>query len=970
HLYTLEISAQGAGLDDALLETFGFREFRAEGKRFLLNEKEIRLRPTHVNREGPIAGNPFRMRSFFAGLRSSGFNAIELWPWDRDERGRPVYDEIWCSEADRLGFLVICPALDFGKILNDWEKPGVKADWQKRMVQHLDPLRNHPSIILWATGANRFGHGHDQNPEAIGSKSRAWLPLLSWRRNAERGEEAAAMIKQRDPTRSVLLHAGGAVGDIYTANNYLCLIPLQEREEWLSRWVTDGDMPVLMVEFGTPLYTTFHRGRRGYQQASTSEPLYSEFCAIYQGKEAYRSETPAYRSMLASTFQKDQLWSTWHNIDAEQLHPGYMRLQELFIRNTWRAWRTWGITGGMVPWSNMGEHKDSGTAAAALGLIPRPPVTMPDFVPGQRGAWHARTEAPLAHFLKPEGMIPNPVQEALSGANQETLAWLAGAPDFVNKTHHYRVGQKVEKQLALLNDSRRLQPFDVTWFAELNGARIAEGRQTGEIASATTTLIPIGFSLPTELAQDFSDGVMVLQGQIGEAYHSDRFSFRVFRPTSATPGAAVAILDPIGDTAALLASLGVTATPWDGVATDRLLVVGRNALAKGGVEPAAIEKFLRSGGRALLMAQNPDWLRYQLGLRVAPYLTRRGFPTQPFHPALGGLDAEALRDWAGESRLISPTDVDMTDASTRYPLYGWRWGNRHAISSAAIEVPHRAGWRPLISCEFDSAYTPLAELAIGSGRLTICTLDLEDHAAADPAAERLARSILAHAATARSEPRVPVSYLGGPAGSKLLESSGILHAVVRTLPKTGLVVLGAEAQVDDAALDGFLKAGGKALILPRRSENAPMGVQLTRRATHSGSLELPIWSSCRGLMPGELRRRADGEAWIVTAGADTVGADGLLAEIRRGTGVAVYFQLDVEALEADRLSYNRLTRWRWTRALAQIASNLGAECIGDRRLFMRPPPPDRISLAGTWKAALTAPLPEIGANDPKPPDPG
>ena len=89
---------------------------------------------------------------------------------------------------------------------------------------------------------------------------------------------------------------------------------LQEREEWLSRWAADGDMPVMMVEFGTPLYTSFHRGRRGYAKASTSEPLYTEFCAIYQGADAYRFESPAYRATLASTFEKEMLWSNWHGI--------------------------------------------------------------------------------------------------------------------------------------------------------------------------------------------------------------------------------------------------------------------------------------------------------------------------------------------------------------------------------------------------------------------------------------------------------------------------------------------------------------------------------------------------------------------------------------------------------------------------------------------------------------------------------
>ncbi|OGV71686.1 MAG: hypothetical protein A3K19_20615 [Lentisphaerae bacterium RIFOXYB12_FULL_65_16] len=970
NLYTLELSAQGPGLDDALVERFGFREFRIDGKRFMLNEKEIRLRPTHTNAEGLVNGNLELIRSFYTGLHANGFNCNELWPWNRNDRGMSEYDDLWCAEADRLGFLVICPAMCMTRLVGEWDKPGVKAEWQDRMVRGVKGLRNHPSVIIWATGANRFGHGQDQNPDVIGSKKRAWIEDPSWRRTAAFGEDAVAAIKQVDPTRPVLMHAGSAVGDVYTANNYLCVTALQEREEWPSRWVADGDMPLLMVEFGTPLYTTFHRGRQGYGHASSSEPLYSEFCAIYEGADAYRAETAAYRKLLAATFQKDQLWSTWHNIDAEQLHPGYQQLQALFIRNTWRAWRTWGVTGGTVPWSNMGWQKDSGPAAVAVGLKPRPPVDMPAFEPGLRGTWHPSREAAIARFLRPEGMIPSPVSEALSASNQETLAWVAGAPDFVDKTHHYRVGGKVAKQFALLNDSRAPLHFNGTWRVEIDGVPVADGRLEGEITAATTKLVPVEFALPATIAADSVKGAIHLECSIGAATHADNFAFRVFRPAAgALP--AVNLLDPQGDTGALLKRLGVSAKPWDGIATDRLLVVGRNALAKGSADLAAIEKCLGTGTPVLLMAQDPDWMREHLGLRVAWQLTRRGFPTVPDHPALGGLDADALRDWAGSSNLISPVDTSVADAHPyRCPPHGWRWGARHAISSAAIEVPHRAGWRPLIACEFDSAYTPLAEVAIGSGIVTLCTLDLEDHAAEDPAAERLARSVLAAAAAAKPEPRAPAAYLGGPDGAALLATSGVLHQKVDTLPETGLAVIGADATVDDSALDAFLRRGGKAIVLPRRAETAPLGVHLSKVEQHPGSLSIPTWSSCHGLLPGELHRRTDGEAWIIASGADEVGADGLLAEIRRGDGVAVFFQLDAAALDADHVSYNRLTRWRWTRALTQIAANLGAECECDRRLLKLIPPPDRIALAGTWKAALTISIPLVGANDPKPKDAG
>ena len=960
NLYTLELGLSGTGINDAIRETFGFREFRIDGKRFLLNGTEIRLRPGLIPEGGPAGVRPL-IDNALDGLRWVGFNIAELWPWNRDERGTWEFDDLWCQEADQRGFLLVVPALDQGPLVGSWAKPGIADAWAARMAPLLKRLRNHPSAVMWVTGANRFGQGQDQNPLAIGSKNRGWLNHDGWRQTAEHGLDAARRIKAVDPTRPVLMHAGGAVGDVYTANNYLCLTPLQEREEWLSSWAKDGDMPVCMVEFGTPLYTSFHRGRRGYGVACTSEPLYTEFCAIYQGAKAYRLESPTYRATLASTFDQGMLWKSWHGIEAASMHEGFNQLEALFEKNTWRTWRTWGVTGGMVPWG-LGHGWLKGDTAA-------PNEPLPPFKPGQRGAWKAEAPRRLTKYMQPDGMPLTVAGQALTASNRETLAWIAGAPDFVDKTHHVRAGTTFSKQVALLNDHRNPAEWSLTWRAELGGTVIAQGAEHGVIAPASNAFVPLAVAIPATLTSDRVPGVISLTCSIGEAKHTDRFEFTAFGATSdAGPAPPIALLDPVGDTAALLHTLGIATSPWDGKPSAKLVVVGRNAFATGGADPSALAGHLNGGGRALMMAQDPAWLHERCGLRVAVPLARRAFPVIANHPALAGLDAEAFRDWAGASRLVAPIDAPNETVDT--PPYGWRWGARHAVSSAPIEIPHRAGWRPILACEFDGAYTPLAELQLGRGVLTICTLDLEDHAAADPAAERVARAVFAAAAAAKSEVRAVATYLGGVVGQELLDASGILWKHADSLPLQGLAVIGADSNIAAAGLDAFLRRGGRALILPRAAAAAPLGVVLARVDRHAGSLEVPDWTSCRGIWPGELRRRADGAAWVIASGADPIGANGLLAEVHRGKGVAVFCQLDSTALEADRLSYNRYTRWRWTRVLSQLASNLGGLCAGDSRMILPASPPTEISLSGKWKAMLTNPLPQTGVDEAHPTDKG
>lgn len=971
-LYTLELGVRGTGIDDALRETFGFRELHVDGRKLILNGTEVRLRPSPVHVEQNIGGVRELIADAFDGMQWAGFNTIEPWPWNRDERGTFEFDDLWAAEADKRGFLVAMPAIDPAQFIGTWAKPGVADAWAVRMAPALKRLRNHPSVVAWVTGANRFGHAQDQNPQVIGQRDHAEVPNPNWRETLKAGKDIMRRIKEVDPSRPVFMHAGGPVGDLYTANNYLCLTALQEREEWLSRWATDGDMPVFMVEFGTPFFATFHRGRRGYGVAITSEPLYTEFAAIYEGAEAYGLESPAYRSALASTYDKGDLWTTWHKVDVARLHEGFNRLQALFQTNTLRTWRTFGVT-GILPWGNGHAWQTFSNSDVAIPRMIDATDSLQPFVPGLRGAWRPVADHNLTHYLRPEGMPLTVAGKAQVAASKETLAWIGGAPDFVDKTHHVRAGATLAKQVVLINDGRTATTWNLSWQAELAGAVIAHGTTTGRLAPAEIGFTPLAVPIPATLSADRVAGVIRMTCTIGALTHTDAFPFTAFAPNTVKPTAGVAVLDPVGDTTRLLASLGITAAVWDGKPTTQLVVIGRNAFAgsdaRPGADPAMLAGHLAAGGHVLLMAQDPEWLRHQLGLRVAHQVTRRAFPVLAGHPALAGLDAEALCDWAGESHLIPAIDAPFTDI-TRTPAFGWRWGTRHAISSAAVEIPHRAGWRPILACEFDGDYTPLAELAVGGGALTLCTLDLEDHAAADPAAEAIARAIIATAAITPVETRTAATYLGGDAGAAMLDVAGLVFVRAAALPTAGTVVIGPDALIADADLDAFLRRGGRAVVLPRATDKAPLGVAMTKVDRHPGSVAVPAWASCQGIWPGELHRRTDGVAWTITGGCDALGADGLLGEIRRGTGVAVFCQLDSGLLDADHLAYNRLTRWHWTRVLNQIAANLGVASVGDDRLLHPIPPPDRISLVGTWKATLTAPLPETTADQPHPHDPG
>ncbi len=221
-----------------------------------------------------------------------------------------------------------------------------------------------------------------------------------WQRLMAAGKEIFDGLKKLDPTRAYYSHAGAYTGDVYTMNCYLDLIPLQEREDWLSEWAASGEMPISMVEFGTPMDCTFRRGRHGFTSNITSEPLLTEFGAIYFGTDAYASEEPKYRQYLHDLFRSGMLYNSSENRLDE--YANMHKIQQLFRTNTWRSWRTAGLPGGLRTWS-----------------------------------W---------------------VQDGLKENNGPTLAWIAGpAGAYTAKDHHFRPGQKIEKQIVLINDTRQPQ---------------------------------------------------------------------------------------------------------------------------------------------------------------------------------------------------------------------------------------------------------------------------------------------------------------------------------------------------------------------------------------------------------------------------------------------------------------------------------------------------------------------------------
>ena len=896
NLYTLVLSLKAPGLEEESRTTFGFREFWVDNRRFYLNGTPIRLRPTtgqDISSERPL-----------------GFN-ITI-PSDTPSRQRSGEDSDWYTKADQAGWLTIgqLPSVTesgTGRPADAGWSDAQQETWGRQAAAAIRRERNHPSIVMWEHSPGLFESSQDQDPRVLGrvDRSRRVAPSGAYKT----GQEACAIIRKLDPTRPVFVPGGDDIGDVYTANMDLNLIPLQEREDWLTEWAKTGDMPFMAVQFGTPYFTSFLRGRTPFDRAVETEPLLTEYAAIYLGRQAYLDETPEYRADYISRFERDQTYRFSASRDETVLlnSPAYQKVEALFNRNTWRSWRTTGLTGGML------------ATVTAAG-------------PG------AATES----------------DKAIVENNGQTLAWITGPWDAPTaKTHSYHVDETVEKQVALINDTRRPMSFRYSWHATINGKPLATGGGKGTLQPAQTLFHPLRFATPFFSAGK-ADGVIDLTAVIGDTRHVDRFTYRVFprhgrrdRPPS------LPLFDPTGKTGDILPVVDYIPRNWKGERTVPLVLIGQNAFGTGRKLPGNLESYVRSGGRVLIFAQKPEWLEQTVGMRTAAYMSRRVFPVSDAHPIVRGIDALDLRDWRGNSVQLpaKPAYAGPT------PEFGWHWGNRGVVSSVAIEKPHMSSWTPLLENEFDLAYSPLMEMDYGKGRVILCTLDFEDHAPTDAAAERVFGRVIDYALHAPLAPKADrVVYVGGKSGAEILNSMGVIYrdgggekldaAMLNAGDAPQLLIVGDDATVEPADLAAYLNRGGRAFFMARTRSGPGAAPKLAEMLRH-GSQDVPPWPECRGLSLSDLHWRADVRTPVIESlpdldasgihGVPSIGADGLLGHIKLGKGLAVFCQISPERLDADNKTYLRLTRWRQTRTVSQLLSNLGASFKQDGRIFQTAP---------------------------------
>ena len=761
------LDADGNLLDTLPPVTFGFREFRIEGRDLILNGTPIHLRALHNTTMNAPADKASKAAALehCRRIQGCGFNFIIAGNYDFAAGSTGYLDGLMdaCDETGTLLAFSLPHMKDFGHNLQD---PGHAERYRQQALWLIRRARNHPSVIFYAMSHNACGYYGDQNPLKIdgiyappekSDAKGAW-----WENNRRQALAAAAIASALDPTRPIYHHQSGNLGPMHTVNIYLNWAPRQERTDWLQHWAAHGEKPLFFVEWGLPHISSWssYRGPKFIWSSPALQSLWaSEYAAQFWGDAAYQA-TPEAHAALA---HEEKLWATgqpfpWHQLNRplRDLTHNYLDVQAYFAHDNWRAHRAHGIS-AMLPWDQEGLWRRTDRdppprpAPGRIDNLKRPGISPDNLLPGYQY---------INDTGDPSAFTPTSLGQAFLRWNMPDCAFIGGADEFTDKTHHYKSSDTVNKTLVILNDRRT--PQTVSWACTLTREDTPKPKALKKLNGTVTippggqARVPVSFKLPADADNFTLNATFTFAGKVTQ---TDTFAIRSVNslPNMRTsPSPALLLYDTKGITAQHFDRLKLGYTPIDkqfNPSDDngkKVIVIGRESLDE---TSAQWVKNAKDGLQILVMEQPAKPLAGLLGFRIAERGSRLFFPRvhQIFFLALSNLDTEDLRDWAGSSTLL-PEHLDDLDAlelhdphwqwcgqtSTRV----WRCGNRNSVASVLIEKPAVGDWLALIDGEFDLQYSPLLQHVGNGSRIIFCQLDVSGRTTPDPVADNLTRRLM------------------------------------------------------------------------------------------------------------------------------------------------------------------------------------------------------------------------------------
>jgi len=869
---------RGAVVDETPWQRFGFREFTRLGSDFFLNGK-----PTHLRGHQIDLGWSNQMARV-KELKGAGMNAFELsGPISSDwYGGSPYQDQLFeqvLDYADEHG-LIALPLLPDARVLRDRIfDPEVAQLYRRRVEKHIRRYGNHASIGMWFMHFNLAGYDWCMAPDKIdGSYKPSDTAFLARERYALEAQRIAQTV---DP-RPIYHHACGNFGDIFTVNCYIGPdSPLQEREEWPSRWAEKRPFPLIACEHCLMLIPYWFRERRfPLDDVYASEPIFDEIAAMYEGRRAYGSLTP----QLFDLYDMGQEPRGSRTQALIENHPGYQEVKTIFARRSLRAWRTYGVSGIIFNAENW-DFKDANGSEL-------------------------------------------PVMKAMARYFGDTDLYIAGpAGDWESKDHSFVSGERVRKQIVLLNDLTRDLPCKLEWrLVDAKGKVSASGKVDAVSRAGQPTFAPVEFAAPKVTARTGFTLVVSAVSQPGQHFQPESLALQVY-PLAPRPlvRGKVLLFDTEGQTTAALTRAGIPFQPLTEASdpsSAALVIVGRKSYTHAFLALSRkldLERAVRSGLHLLVFEQTAG---SPLGLKLEEQSTRQAFIAAPGHPFLRGLAPEDLVDFRGRSDLMVAYPPAAPETEREWPTRFFKWGNRGVVATYVCAKPHYAPFTPVLECGFDLVDSPLMEARLGAGRAVVCQLDVTSRCGIDPVATRLVQNLVGELTRRADAGARPCAFLGESA-KEFARPFGIVPEAFDP-QRSNLVFVGAEPLSPEqiAGIEAVARRGATVLLLPGVSSAGALGLQTKETRVFIGrmgsspllaglgddDLYLKGWTTVAAALPGN--------------GWESIVAPGLVSVKEVGKGMLVACQVDPGKLGASRGRVKALRFWNI------LLANLGARRTG------------------------------------------
>lgn len=797
HLYTATVTlsrADSGAVDQFGPEEFGFREFRIEGRNFLLNETPVHLRMlvAQLPKYSPDITNDRQCETMCRQLKMLNVNTIISDTYNCDPGTIGYFDSMYriTGRNGILSTFTMPHAKNYPDLHTNpatAERYRAEAEWFLRRFQNL------PGIIMYAMNHNSTGYYGDQNPQKIDGVHSQDIYNKHDRRKC--ASAAWSIVRQLDPSRPVYHHESGNLDGIHTINCYLNWAPVQEKDDWFEHWELKGRIPLMLMEWGIPHIASFssHRGDPFIHRAAVNQWInLLEWGASFFGESVYAS-TPG----LANYYREEEtllrgnaklhLWrleNAWNATGIPQ------KIWETQLHDNLFALRRRGVS-AILPWDQTRLMKRIKEFQPKENPDRFRDLKRPGTNPDRFNSWRRmRTNWMTAY--DPEHFELTPAGRAVAAGFAEVTGRITGpGPEFSEKGHNYRPGETVRKQLTILNDSRRDRKVEWSWNAAGLNRR---GAGSTVVSPGCYAEIPLTFQIPS----GFPGNAVQIRADFRCADFpavSDRFRIDVIPPaaeTGTTDG--IGLYDPEGSAAELMRALKYPfrkVTGQTGFAGLRLLICGRNSLAK---PIPGLAEAMKNGTTVLVLEQPYDTL-YRLGFRAQIHGLRRIWSLAgPFRA-----DRE-IRDWRGKSTLLPDylPGLPMLERNDVRQSWGhlantrvWRAGNRGMVAGVIPEKPSRGNFLPLMQGGFNLEYAPLLEYRGKDGRALLCQLDISGRTVPDPEALEIFRECIHYGLQKRKETFRPLYAAGSPQLTQLLAQLSIPAEPLTEntrLPENALIV--------------------------------------------------------------------------------------------------------------------------------------------------------------------------------------